>query len=693
MPIALIVDDNMESRYFLEVLLKGHGFGVRSAENGSEALKTALADPPDLIVSDILMPVMDGFALCREWKSRDALKRIPFIFYTATYTEREDEEFALSLGADRFVTKPQDPGVLVGIIRDTLSASRPRDESGNAEEPSLEGDHFPEQHSKILFRKLEKKMADLEEANRELLRTIAELEKTEKALKESETKYRNIFENAVMGIFQTTPEGRYVSANKALSRTFGFDSPEEMMNAVTDMGSEQYVNPADRERLKEFYRRDGFVEAFEAELYRKDGSRIWISMNGRAVADEKGNVLYYEGTTEDISARKQAEEEKSYLESQLLQAQKMEAIGTLAGGVAHDFNNILTAIIGFGSLLQMDMDEGGPTKAYVDQILSASHKAANLTQGLLAFSRKQRMELKPNRLSQLIGSIEKLLRRLLTEDIDLVVRLGEGNEAVIMSDAGQIDQVLINLVTNARDAMPKGGKLTIEAGTVDVERQVYTAHGFVAPGRYVVISVTDTGTGMDEQTKEKIFEPFFTTKEAGKGTGLGLSIAYGIVKQHEGFVQVVSEPGQGTSFHLYFPIAARMAEDSAPAREDMRGGTETILVAEDNSQLRTLIKEVLERKGYRVIEAADGADAVQKFKERKDDIDLLVLDVVMPRKNGKEAYEEIAKLRPDARVCFTSGYTGDVVLGKGIRDESVDYISKPLSPNDLLLKVRQVLDR
>jgi len=693
MPIALIVDDNMESRYFLEVLLKGNGFDVRSAENGSEALKTALADPPDLIVSDILMPVMDGFALCREWKSRDVLKRIPFIFYTATYTEREDEEFALSLGADRFVTKPQDPGVLVGIIGDTLSASRAREESGDSEEPSLEGDDFREQHSKVLFRKLEKKMADLEEANRELLRTIAELEKTEKALKESEAKYRNIFENAVMGIFQTTPEGRYMSANKALSRTFGFDSPEEMMNTVTDMGAEQYVNPGDRERLKELYGRNGFVEAFETELYRKDGSKIWISMNGRAVADEEGNILYYEGTTEDISARKRAEEEKSYLESQLLQAQKMEAIGTLAGGVAHDFNNILTTIIGFGSLLQMDMDEGGTRQVYIDQILSASHKAANLTQGLLAFSRKQRMELKPNRVGQLIGSIEKLLRRLLTEDIDLVVRLGEGDEAVIMSDASQIDQVLINLATNARDAMPKGGKITLEAGTVEVERQVYTAHGFVTPGRYVVISVADTGAGMDEQTKEKIFEPFFTTKEAGKGTGLGLSIVYGIVKQHEGFVQVVSGPGQGTSFHLYFPIAARVAEDSAPVREDIRGGAETILVAEDNGQLRTLIREVLERKGYRVIEAADGADAVQKFRERKDDIDLLILDVVMPRKNGKEAYEEIARLKPEARVCFTSGYTGDVVLGKGIHDESVDYISKPLSPNDLLLKVRQVLDK
>ena len=692
MPVVMIVDDNMESRYFLEVLLKGHGFGVRTAENGSEALKAALADPPDLVVSDILMPVMDGFALCREWKSRDELKVSPFIFYTATYTEREDEEFALSLGADRFVTKPQDPDVLVGIVRDTLFAGRVRVEPSDFEAPALPGDQFQERHSKALLRKLEKKMEDLEEANGQLLRTIAELEKTEKALKESEAKYRNIFENAVMGIFQTTPQGRYVSVNKALSRIFGFDSPEEMMSAIKDIDSQQYVTHGDRERLHELYKTNGSIEAFEVELYRKDGSKIWIAMNGRAVRDDRGNILYYEGTTEDISARKRAEAEKSHLESQLLQAQKMEAIGTLAGGVAHDFNNILTTIIGFGSLLQMDMDEGGTRKVYVDQILSASHKAANLTQGLLAFSRKQRMELKANKVGQVIGSMEKLLRRLLTEDIDLDVRLGEG-EAIIMSDASQIDQVLINLATNARDAMPKGGKLTIQAGRVEVERQVSTAHGFVAPGSYVVITVTDTGTGMSEQTIEKIFEPFFTTKEAGKGTGLGLSIVYGIVKQHEGYIKVISEPGRGTAFHLYFPASIAKAEDSTPVREDIEGGTETILIAEDNGQLRALIKEVLERKGYGVIEAADGDDAVEKFKERRDEIDLLILDVVMPRKNGKEAYEEIARLKPDARVCFTSGYTGDVVLGKGIRDESVDYISKPLSPNDLLLKVRQVLDR
>ncbi|HEY3274975.1 MAG TPA: PAS domain S-box protein [Syntrophorhabdaceae bacterium] len=641
---------------------------------------------------------------------------------------------------------------------------------------------------------------------------ITESHTAAEKLRESEEKYRSIFENAVEGIFQTTPEGRYLNMNPALARMYGYSSPEEMIGAVTDIEKQQYVNPEDRNRLKVLFGTQGFVERFETQIYRKGGDKLLISMNARAVKSATGEVAYYEGTVEDITARKEGEEtlreseetlralinatretllmidtsgtvlvanevvahrlgktvrtligtriydhfaadvvesrkdhyekaaatgepvrftdsmngkifdhfvypvfntdravvriaifanditqstraweEKGRLESQLRQAQKMEAIGTLAGGVAHDFNNILTAIIGYGSLLRMGMD-GDPKKSYVDQILSSSHKAAVLTQSLLAFSRKQVIEPKPRKINEIIWEAEKLLKRLLTEDIEFTVVCAD-SDMTVRADVTQIDQVLINLATNARDAMPGGGKLVIETKSIELDDSFVQLHGFGQPGGYARVSVSDTGIGMDQQTREKIFEPFFTTKEVGKGTGLGLSLVYGIISQHNGYITVTSEPDKGTRFDIYLPIIKTRAMQAEQPPEEVKGGHETILVAEDNDQVRILAKEVLTSKGYTVIEATDGEDAVRQFREHKDEIVLLLLDVVMPRKNGREVYEEIAKARPDVKVLFTSGYTGDVVLIKGIHDEALNYISKPLAPNELLKKVREVLDR
>ncbi len=520
----------------------------------------------------------------------------------------------------------------------------------------------------------------------ETLEDITESVRSKEALMQAEKKYRSIFENAVMGIFQVSIEGRYLSVNPAGALMYGYGSPEEMTGSVTNISQQIYVHPEDRTRLLNLLEAHGSVEGFEVEHYRKDGSKIWALMNARLIRDKDGTTpLYYEVTSENITARK-------HLEAQLLQSQKMEAIGTLAGGIAHDFNNILTTLIGYGNLMQMKMEKNDPLRLYVDQILNSSERAANLTQSLLAFSRKQVIELKPYKINTIIKGIEKLLKRLLTEDIELKVKLSH-KDTTIMADITQMDQVLMNLAANARDAMQKGGALTIETREIELDGTFIKEHGYGQPGAHALISVSDTGTGMDEATKERIFDPFFTTKEIGKGTGLGLSIVYGIIKQHNGYIHVESKPEVGTTFSIYFPIAEPKKEEIAPVAVAAEGGTETILLAEDDPMVRGLTKEVLTMSGYLVIESFDGENAVRKFIEKKDAIALVILDVVMPKKNGREVFDDIRKIKPDIKVIFTSGYTGDVVLDKGIRDDAVDFITKPLLPNDLLRKVRSVLDR
>jgi signal transduction histidine kinase len=394
----------------------------------------------------------------------------------------------------------------------------------------------------------------------------------------------------------------------------------------------------------------------------------------------------------NIYRRRIAEDEQQKLQSQLIQAQKMEAVGHLAGGVAHDFNNILTAIIGYASMLRKKEIASEQLAFCTDQILSASSRAARLTQSLLAFSRKQVIAPKPVDLNEIVQGVTKIVKRLIGEDIDFRTIL-HGGEVTVMADSGQMEQVLLNLCTNARDAMPQGGSLSIETDAVDVGVEDRDRNFLPCAGLYGVICVSDTGSGMDEETRKKIFEPFFTTKELGKGTGLGLSIVYGIIKQHNGTINVYSEPGKGTTFKIYLPIIAEMMKEAPPVAEARpEGGRETILLAEDEHDVRVLISIVLREAGYSVIEALDGEDAVRKFSEQADRIALVLSDVIMPKKNGKEAYMQIREMRPGVKVLFMSGYTADIIESKGILAEGIPFLSKPLIPNQLLRKVREVLD-
>jgi len=387
--------------------------------------------------------------------------------------------------------------------------------------------------------------------------------------------------------------------------------------------------------------------------------------------------------------------ENTRLQSQLLQAQKMESIGRLAGGVAHDFNNILSAIMGFGNLMQLKMADDDPNRVYLDNILLSADKAAKLTQSLLAFSRQQVIKPALIDINEVIRRVEKLLVRIIGEDITFQTDLLPEKLAVT-ADPLQMEQVLMNLATNARDAMPGGGQLVIATDQVLFDKDYIKTHGYGKPGRYALISFSDTGTGMDEEVQSQLFEPFFTTKEVGKGTGLGLAIIYGIVKQHEGYINLYSEPGTGTTFKIYLPT-----KDTGALQEEIPGeiplqalrGSGTILLVEDDSEVRKATKTMLEEFGYSVIEAVDGVDAVMKFRLHHDSVDLLLLDVIMPGKNGGEVYAEAQAINPSVRVLFTSGYPADIIKAHVVPTEGLHFLSKPVAPRVFLRKIRELMEQ
>jgi len=392
-------------------------------------------------------------------------------------------------------------------------------------------------------------------------------------------------------------------------------------------------------------------------------------------------------------ARKRSEEEKVKLAAQLRQSQKMDAIGTLAGGVAHDFNNVLTAIIGFGRMAQKRVKEDKSTMEFIEEILDSAHSAAELTHSLLAFSRKETINVKIVDLNDIVMKINKMLLRVIGEDIKLTI-MPLASELTIMADAGQLEMVLLNLATNARDAMPGGGELTIHTGMVDVDRSYAEANLFENTGMYAVLTVSDTGSGMDHDTMDNIFEPFFTTKEVGKGTGLGLSMVYGTIKQHNGNINVNSEPGKGTTFRIYLPMITDTEEaEREAARPAPLGRGETILLAEDDTKVRKITRMSLEEYGYKVIEAENGEEAIRRFLDNKDTISIVLLDVIMPLRNGKDAYEEIRKLDPAVKAIFMSGYSDDIISRQGVLQEGFDFIPKPINPDTLMRTIRDALDR
>lgn len=517
------------------------------------------------------------------------------------------------------------------------------------------------------------------------VRDISERKAAEAEIACSEQKFRAIFESARDAIFLIAGDSGYIDCNPAATEMFSC-TKEDLLNKNPQFFSPP-IQPDGRDteqKTEELITAalEGNPQSFEWRHRRSDGSEFdAMAVLSRFEVDSAPMLL---AIVRDISQKKN-------LENQLYHAQKMESIGTLAGGVAHDFNNLLTVITGYGFMIKTRLAPDDPQMAMIDQILSSSDRAAQLTRGLLAFSRKQAIDPKPVELNHIVNRVEKLLRRLIGTDVGFITTLTE-KPLKLLADEGQLEQVLMNLATNARDAMPEGGSLIIS--TEEKREEHYSFHGLIKPGNYALIKVSDTGCGMDGHTRAKIFEPFFTTKESGRGTGLGLAIVYGIVKQHNGFINVDSEPGSGTTFKIHLPLISELiTHTDAEVEPPPKGGQETILLTEDDDIIRAMVSSFLRDFGYRVIAAVDGEDALEKFAKHEHEIDLLILDVIMPKKNGGEVYKAVKGLRPEIEVLFVSGYAADIIRQKGILEEDIQFISKPVSPADLLRKIREILDK
>jgi PAS domain S-box-containing protein len=512
---------------------------------------------------------------------------------------------------------------------------------------------------------------------------ISERKRAEEALKKSEARFREFFEDSLTGDYISTPQGKLSACNPAFARMFGFNSVAEALECDTRT---LYPDSGIRQQLLDRLKEHGKLERIETEFRRRDGTPLYVVQNAVGVFDDQGELVQVKGYMFDITERRK-------LEEQFLQSQKMEAIGRLAGGVAHDFNNLLTVILSYSDLLLMPSGhQRDSVQKYAQRIKTASEHAAALTHQLLAFGRQQVLDVRVVDVNGVITGIIQILNRLIGEDIELRTNLGPGPMKA-KADEGQLQQVVMNLVVNARDAMPKGGKLIIETASINLDERRASQLVDAQPGRYIVMSVTDTGVGMDEATRAHIFEPFFTTKERGKGTGLGLATVHGIVKQSGGLISLQTGPGQGATFRIYLPSAEPVETHSPPRFERLpeHTGTETILLVEDEPEVRRIARNILESSGYIVLEAQPET-AVQTSHDFSGRIDLLLTDVIMPKINGRDLADRLAEKRPTMKVLYMSGYTDNVIMDRGILPAGVALLGKPFTLTGLIAKVRQVLD-
>jgi len=512
---------------------------------------------------------------------------------------------------------------------------------------------------------------------------ITERKLAEEAVQRSEANYRSLVDNSPFGIYRATLDGQFLAVNPALVQMLGYESAAEVLRL--NLGTDIYCDPAERQQHIETYWRQEHFEGVEARWKEKDGTPMTVLLAGRPVRDPQGRVAFVEVMAEDVT-------EKRVLEQQLRQAQKMEAVGRLAGGIAHDFNNLLMVIGGHCEMLRKRLGADHPLDRNAAEVQKAAERAAALTQQLLAFSRKQMVQPTVLDLNEVVGDMESMLRRLIGEHIELLTTLTPGLGHV-KADRGQIEQVILNLALNARDAMPKGGKLILETADTELDEVYAHQHPGAQAGSYVMLAVSDSGVGMDKDTQAHIFEPFFTTKETGKGTGLGLATVYGIVKQSEGYIWAYSEPGQGSTFKVYLPRVEEEVEEtgpSVPVAASTRG-TETILVVEDEEPLRKLVREFLEASGYRALEAGSGTEALGLAEKFEGPIHLLMTDMVMPGMSGRDLAKRLTASRPEIKVLYMSGYTNDAILHqRGFRPGRL-FLQKPFTLDTLANKLREVL--
>jgi PAS domain S-box-containing protein len=647
---VLVVDDERLNRDLIVAMLSRERCEVTTAASGEEALAAVARRPPDLVVLDVMMPGMDGYEVARRLKRDAATRGIPVIILTAL-DDRQARLRGLEVGADDFLSKPVDHAELCMRVRNLLRLKAYGD--------------FHDRYIAALEGEVGSRTADVVE---------------------SERLYRSTFDAAPVGVAHVGLDGRWLRVNRRLCELLGYAPAELVGLAERDFAaSEEPAGEADARRALAAGASDR--AAVDERCYRRrDGGFVWTRVNLSLHRDADGRAAHFIAVIEDVTERRA-------LEAQVRQAGKMDAIGQLASGVAHDFNNLLSVVISYSEMLAADLVPGDPVRADLDEIRGAGVRAADLTRQLLAFGRRQVLQPRVVDLNEVIAGMERMLRRLIGEDVELAATHLPGLRRVLV-DPGQMEQVIMNLAVNARDAMPRGGRLTIETTEATLDAASAADVG-ARPGAHVVLSVTDTGVGMDGATQARIFEPFFTTKATGKGTGLGLSTVFGIVRQSGGSVAVSSEPGAGATFRVFLPAQARDAEVArAPAALGHAAlrGAETVLLVEDDEHVRVLARAILRRCGYAVLEAQGGGDALLLCEQHAGAIDLLLTDVVMPRMRGPELAARLRPLRPAMRVLYMSGYTDDAALRDGVLDATIRFVQKPITPEALARAVREALD-
>jgi len=640
----LYVEDDVFIRKMLVNILTKVVKEIHTAENGFEGLNLYKQINPDVVLTDIRMPVMNGLDMAEQIKFLN--KNAPIIVTTA-YGDTENLLRAIEIGIDSYVLKPINKNKLISVINRYAT--------------------------EILLSKKLKEQELMTESFQALLTAAIEQSPTGILVVEAPLGNVKIANNAALDIRGIT--------NLNLLNIPLTEHPKNWAFCYANGNFYEYYNLPHALSIMS----GSTIKDVEMAIKRDSGELRWITANSSPVMDSNNNIVASILIMQDITDRKK-------LTDQLYQAQKMEAVGQLTGGIAHDFNNFLTAIIGYGSLLKINLSNDDPNRIFVDQILNSAEKASTLTRNLLAFSRKQIIEPKHIDINEIIYGMQKILTRFIGENIDFVFEKYE-SEIPVFVDVGQIEQVIMNLVTNARDSINKYGFLKISTTISPIKEKDFET---TDNQEKALITITDNGCGIEEEHLKRIFEPFFTTKDKSKGTGLGLSIVYGIIKQHNGHIFVSSTVGKGTEFRIYLPLSnikypLKNSGEESISHSSYRG-TETILLAEDSPEVREITKEILNNNGYTVIEAYDGVDAINKFVENMEIIDFLLLDVIMPRKNGRETYEEIKKFKPSIKVLYVSGYATDILSKKNILEEKINFVSKPIIPNKLLKKIREILN-
>ncbi|MBW2615018.1 MAG: response regulator [Deltaproteobacteria bacterium] len=658
----LAIDDKEDNLTVISALLENriHNCNVITAQSGAEGLKKAKAESPDTILLDIRMPGMDGYEVCKRLKEDESTRHIPVIMLTAVKIGSGDRVSGLEAGADAYLAKPVDESVLIAHVNATLRIKRAEDA-------------------------LRKQKDSLEEIVQERVRE----------LRESEERYRFLAENARDVIWTMDMDLMFTYISPSVISLCGY-SVEEIINRKL----EKFITPASFEVATQVIEEAPAVEKLgekdrgetwmmKLEIICKDGSTVWTETATGPVYDKNGRAVEILGITRDITERKRAEEEKAKLQAQFQQAQKMESIGTLAGGVAHDFNNLLMGIQGYVSLMLMGVDSTHTHYEMLTGIEEQVQKGAELTRHLLSFARGEKYEVNPTDLNELIKKSSSMFGR--TKKEIKIHRKYQKDIYTVDVDRGQIEQVLMNLYVDAWQAMPDGGELYLQTENVTLDEN-YIEPFQVEPGKYVKISVTDTGVGMNEETQQRIFEPFFTTKEMGKGTGLGLASAYGIIKNHDGFINVYSKKGEGTTFKFYLPASEKEVVEEKESGGKVLKGSETVLLVDDEDVIVDVDEQFLQKMGYAVLIARSGKEAIEIYEKGKDKIDLIILDMIMPDMSGRESYGRIREINPDVKVLLSSGYSINGQATQILEQGCNGFIQKPFNMKGLSQKLREILD-